>query len=67
MKSREEIVEECASAARACFNHYSDESLTDDEAAAVAEALDELLPQSVSTEEWQEAADEYEARTAMPC
>lgn len=63
-KTREDLVQECTRAAEACYNHYSDQPLPQSVAIQLAEFLNQILPDSVSTEDWQQCADEYDARMA---
>lgn len=62
MKTRKEIVQECAKAATACWNHYADEPLSQAQAHRLLWVVDETMPQSVSTEDWQAYADEQDRR-----
>lgn len=62
MKTRKEIVRECAQAAAACWNHYADESLNQTHRDRLLWVVDQTMPQSVTTEEWQAYADEQDRR-----
>ena len=67
MKTREEIVRECAQAATACWNHYADEPLNWVHQDQLVWVIDETMPQSVSTEDWQAYADEQDRRMEAEC
>jgi hypothetical protein len=58
---RRRIVTECANAVAACFNHYSDTPLDPETVAEIKTLLDNNLPQRVTTEHWQQYADQHEA------
>ena len=58
-KTREEIVRECAEAVASCWVHYSDECLTQLCVKQVERYLLEVLPESVSTEQWEAYAEQY--------
>ncbi len=60
MKTRKEIVQECVKAAIACWNHYADEPVSVPRRDRLLYAIDETMPQSVSTEYWQKYADEQD-------
>jgi hypothetical protein len=62
MKTRNEIIVESVNALRACYNYYSDEPLGSDVASALFACLSRTLPREIPTEQWQELADQYEAR-----
>ncbi len=62
MKTREEIVRECAQAATACWNHYSDEPLSRAHQYQLEKVVNETMPEGVTTKEWQEYADEQNRR-----
>ena len=62
MKTRKEIVQECVQAATACWNHYADEPVTERQKDRLLFAIDEKMPQRVSTKEWQAYADEQDRR-----
>ena len=67
MKTREEIVRECAQVAAACWNHYADKSLNWVHQDRLVWIIDETMPQSVSTEDWQAYADEQDRRMEAAC
>ncbi len=46
---RDNVVDCCMTAVKACWNHYSDLSLNDEDILRVSDALNDLLPQSVDT------------------
>jgi len=57
--SRAEIILECATAVAACWNHYSDIPLTKEVIDNITYHLTDYLPRVVSTDRWQEYANEY--------
>ena len=60
-KSREQIVQECADAATACYQHYSDNPLSQEARAAIRKTIDDALPEEISTKTWGRYADEKQA------
>lgn len=62
MKTRDEIIAECVEALRACYNYYSDKALDMSVTDSVGDLLAEILPQTITTEDWQKIADDYHAR-----
>ena len=67
MKTRKEIVQECAQAAAACWNHYADEPLDQTHRGWLLYAVDANMPQSVSTKDWQAYADEQDRLRESEC
>jgi hypothetical protein len=67
MKTQQEIILECAQAAAACWNHYSDEPLNRAQRDRLEWAVRTVMPQSVSTKDWQAAADERARRMEAEC
>lgn len=67
MKTRKEIIRECVQAATACWNHYADESLNQHHQDRLLFAIDEKMPQRVSTKDWQAYADEQDRRMESEC
>ena len=61
-RNREQVVNECATAAAGCWNHYSDNRLSQEAVDRIAEVLSTELPESISTTEWQKYADDYQKR-----
>ncbi len=59
-KSHSEVVRECAQAATACWNHYSDIRLTDEQMDNLHRAVNANLPVSIKTTDWQRYADDKE-------
>ena len=62
MKTRDEIITECVGALRACYNYYADKPLDAFTAVSVDDLLTEILPATITTEDWQKYADDYDAR-----
>ena len=61
-KTRKQIIDECATAATACFNHYSDHQLSNETRFEVEKALDRMLPDQIATDGWQEYSRLYQSR-----
>jgi len=55
-KSHQEIVSECANAAVACWNYYSDKPLTDVQIDNLRKAVALNLPVGIKTEDWEQYA-----------
>lgn len=63
-KSHRDVVRECANAAVACWNYYSDKPLTDEQIDNLHKAVANNLPVGIKTTQWQRYADEKEAEYA---
>jgi hypothetical protein len=62
MKRRDLVVAECVGAFQACFQHYSDAPLDHSKVVQLRAFADGLLPEKISTAEWQQYADDYDTR-----
>lgn len=62
MKTRSEILSECANAATGCWNHYSDTRLSEEQQNQLLASIDKALPESVKTADWQAYSDDYNRR-----
>jgi len=64
MKTRSEIIAECVGAVRACYHYYSDIPLDISVIDSLSGLLEEILPATITTEDWQKLADDYNVRVA---
>lgn len=63
-KTREDIVNECAGAVAACFNHYSDVPLHARDVKKLAKLLDRELPEDFTAQAYDARVAAYEAEHA---
>lgn len=63
-KTRQDVIDECAGAVVACFNHYADEPIGAREKKAIAKVLAKALPLEVSMAGYDKRVAEYEAEHA---
>lgn len=61
-KTRQDVIDECAGAVVACFNHYADEPIGAREKKAIAKALAKALPLEVSMAGYDKRVAAYEAQ-----
>ncbi len=52
-RKRDQVLQECAAAVRACWDHYADIELVD--RSEIKDALDAVLPKTVTTIDWRES------------
>ncbi len=64
MKTREDIITECAAAVAACWNHYVDSNIEPDAVDKIKVLLDQTLPRLISTKQWNAYAKAYNKRVA---
>ena len=64
MKTRDDIITECASAVSACWNHYVDSDLEPETIDKIKTFLSQTLPRLISTEQWDTYAKAYDKRVA---
>jgi len=62
MKTRYDLIAEMTSVASACYNHYSDEPLSDPVRAKITQALSEYLPTGSFMQQWSDDYDSYQKR-----
>ncbi len=60
MKTRKQIIDECVSAATACFNYYSDFKLSNEARLEIGRVLDSNVPDRIPTVIWQAYSDNYQ-------
>ena len=60
--NRDKLITACVEALRACYNYYADKPLDAYVTDSLSDVLGEILPQTITTEDWQKLADDYRAR-----